>query len=132
MAVAFTDYLCGVGDHYEPSESFSSALISASSFQGQRPHPSLGALWIPLPSCLMTSTDTSFLCVLVSCLLQGLQEVLISFLASNPGFLQAADLCAGASAPTAATLFVTKQPLSLHPVMIHGFHQLMETRPHLI
>lgn len=82
--------------------------------------------------------STVFLCVLMSCLLQGLHKVLISFLApnptysENPGFLQAVDLCAGASTPSAATLFVTKQPLSLYPVMIHGFHQLMETRPHLI
>lgn len=91
MAVVFTDYLCDVGDHrYESSkqllsshssDSFSSALVSTSPFQGQGPQPSLGFCGIPLPSCPRTSTDMSFLCALVSCLLQGLQEVLISFLA---------------------------------------------------
>lgn len=39
---------------------------------------------------------------------------------------------AGVSPSSAVTLFVTKQPLSFYPVMIHGFYQLMETRPHLI
>lgn len=91
VAVVFTDYLCDVGDRrHEPSkqlfsshssESLSSVPVSTSPFQGQGPQPSLGLCGLPLPSCFRSSTDTSFLCALVSCLLQGLQEVLISFLA---------------------------------------------------
>lgn len=143
MAGVFINSLCGISDHSRESSrqlvsSLNSATIRTLTFQGQSLHPSLGLCGIPpallfhafykhvLPGCagVLPSPRTS----VRFDLLPGFKSHLFREPQISPG----CGSVAGASPPPAVTLFVTKQPLSLYPVMIHGFHQLMETRPHLI